>query len=123
MCASVGAEAADPVVTTRFTIRDPVTFRETPALVAHLDQYVCFKIHALLVPEGEHSLQWTIYDGLGNQVSKVVTRDFAAGSSVERGFCHGYDDDHDAVGTWWYVVELDREPLISASFEVRPSSD
>ena len=100
-----------------------MTFRETPALVAHIDQYVCFKIHALLVPEGEHSLQWTIYDGMGNQVHKFVSREIVVASSVKRGFCHGFDQDHDAVGTRWYVVELDGEPLISTSFEVRPPRD
>jgi hypothetical protein len=61
---------------------------------------------------------WEDANAILETMSSAVGRDVC-----ERWFCHGYDDDHDAVGTWWYVVELDREPLISASFEVRPSSD
>jgi hypothetical protein len=39
-----------------------------------------------------------MFDGLGNQVRKFVAREIVDGSSMERSFCHGFDEDHDAAG-------------------------
>ena len=120
LCASVSAEAVGPTASAIFEIKDPVTNRRTPTLEARLDQYVCFSIRAELVPDGEHSIQLTIYDGLGKERHRIVSREGV--SSVRHGsLCHGFDEDDDAPGTWWYVVELDGEPLISASIEIRPN--
>ena len=120
LCASVSAEAVEPTATVEFQIEDPVTRHRTPALEARLDQRVCISIQPVLVPDGEHSLQVTIYDGLGNEVHKVVTHKNVPNASLDTLFCHGFDEDNDAVGTWWYVVELDDKPLVSTSIEIRP---
>jgi hypothetical protein len=119
LCASVSAEAVDPTASAEFQIEDPVTHHRTPALEARLDQYVCLSIQAELVPDGEHSVQLTIYDGLGNEVHKFVTHKKVRSASLDTGLCHGFDEDNDAAGTWWYVVELDDKPLVSTSIEIR----
>jgi len=118
LCLSVGAEAVGPTATAAFYIEDLVTHKQTRALEARLDQYVCLSIDASLVPDGEHSLQLTIYDGVGREVHKATSRRNA--SSLDRLICAGFDEDLDAPGTWWYVVELDGEPLVSESIEIRP---
>ncbi len=96
------------------------TRERTPALETRLDQYVCLTIKARLVPDGERPLQLTIYDGEGREVHKSATRRNATNQSLERTACSGFDVDYDASGTWWYVSELDGEPLISESIENRP---
>ena len=120
MCASLGAEAVGPTVTATFYIEDPVTHKLARALEARLDQYVCLSISAELVPDGEHTLQLTIYDGEGKEVHKSAARRNASSQSLARLICSGFEEDIDAPGTWWYVVELDGEPLVSESIEIRP---
>jgi len=120
LCVGVSAEAAGPTATAQFFIQDPETRKRTPALEARLDQFVCLSISARLVPDGEHALQLTIYDGEGREVHKSTTRNHASGQSLARTVCAGFDEDYDVPGTWWYVVELDGEPLVSESIEIRP---
>ena len=76
-------------------------------------------ISARLVPDGEHALQLTIYDGEGREVHKSTTHRNASNQSLGRTICSTFDEDYDAPGTWWYVVELDGEPLVSESIEIR----
>jgi hypothetical protein len=120
LCVSVCAEAVGPTATAQFFVQDLETHKRTPALEARLDQYVCLSIEARLVPDGEHTLQLTIYDGEGREVHKSAVRRNATNESLERLTCTGFDEDYDAAGTWWYVVELDGEPLVSESIEIRP---
>jgi hypothetical protein len=103
----------------QFLIEDPVTHKQSPAVEARLDDYVCVSIHAELVPDGDHAMQLTIYDGVGQEVLRSTTRNSASGRSLGRLICYGPDEDRDVPGTWWYVVELDGEPLISESIEIR----
>ena len=119
LCASVASEAVGPTATTEFSIRNQSTYKKTLALQARLDQYVCLSIRARLVPDGAHSLQVTIYDGLGNEVRRHATREIVSDASLAYSFCHSFDEENDAPGTWWYVVELDDEPLVSSSIEMR----
>ena len=123
LCASISAQAVDPTATTEFQIEDPVTHHRKPVLEARLDQYVCLSIQAELVPDGEHSVQLTIYDGLGNEVHKSVNHKTVSDHSLGTTICHGFDENHDVPGTWWYVIELDDKPLVSASIEIRPKDD
>jgi len=120
LCASISVEAVEPTATAEFQIEDPVTHHRTPALEARLDQYVCLSIQAELVPDGEHSVQLTIYDGLGNEVHRSVNHRTVSDPSLGTTICHAFDEDHDVPGTWWYVVELDDKPLVSTSIEIRP---
>jgi len=120
LCVSVCAEAVGPTATAQFFVEDLETHKRTPALEARLDQYVCLSIQARLVPDGEHTLQLTIYDGEGREVHKSAGRINVPNQSLDRTSCTGFDEDYDAAGTWWYVVELDGEPLVSESIEIRP---
>ena len=119
LCLGASAEAVGPTAAALFFIEDPVTHQRSRALEARLDQYVCLSISARLVPEGEHSLQLTIFDGEGREVDKSITRRITSNQSLGRIICSAFDEDHDAPGTWWYVVELDGEPLVSESIEIR----
>ncbi len=120
LCLGASAEAVGPTATALFYMKDPVTDKRTRVTQARLDQYVCISISARLVPDGEHALQLTIYDGEGREVHKSTTRNNASSQSLARTVCSGFDEDYDAPGTWWYVVELDGEPLVSESIEIRP---
>ena len=119
LCVSVSAEAVGPTATASFYIEDRETHKQSPALEARLDQYVCLSIRAKLVPDGEHTMQLTIYDGEGKEIHKAISQDRIEPGA---GQAHVYsiDEDHEAAGTWWYVVELDGEPLVSESIEIRP---
>ena len=121
LCATVSAHAVGPTATAHFYIEDPVTHKHARASEARLDQYVCLSISARLVPDGEHALQLTIYDGQGREVHKSTGRRIGSNLSLRKLICYGFDEDHDAPGTWWYVVELDGEPLVSESIEIRPA--
>lgn len=70
------------------------------------------------VKDGEHSLFFTVYDGNGKQVLNaeriVVAKDNVAGSAVS----YGFDPRRDAPGTWWYVVAVDNEIMVSSSIPV-----
>lgn len=119
LCASVSAEAVGPSASALFYIEDPATHTRTHVLEARLDQNVCLSIRASLVPAGEHALQLTIYDGEGREVHKSESHRVATNQSLGRLICTTFDEDHDAPGTWWYVVELDGELLVSESIEIR----
>jgi hypothetical protein len=123
LCASVNAVAAGPTATAVFQIVDPVTDKRTTVLEARLDQHVCLSINAELVPVGEHSMQVTSYDGLGNEVHKFVRHKIVSDGSLSRVTCFAFEEDHHAAGTWWYVVELDDKPLVSTSIEIRPKRE
>ena len=73
----------------------------------------------MLVPDGAHTMQLTIYDGAGKELHKSITQVHASNQLLHRRQCYGTDEDHEAAGTWWYVVELDGEPLLSESIEIR----
>jgi len=120
LCVSASAEAVGPTATVQFYVKDLETQKRTPALEARLDQYVCLSVQARLVPDGEHALQLTIYDGEGREVHKSAIRVNVSSQSLARTTCTGFDEDYDAAGTWWYVVGLDGEPLASESIEIRP---
>jgi hypothetical protein len=97
-CASISAAAVGPTASVQFLIEDPVTHKHSSAVEARLDE---------------------IYDGVGQEVLRSTTRNSASGRSLGRLICYGPDEDRDVAGTWWYVVELDGEPLISESIEIR----
>lgn len=120
LCVSASAEAVGPTATATFYVEDPVTHKQSSAQEARLGQYVCISIRAKLVPDGEHSVQLTIYDGAGKEVHKATTYVKASNQSLARLMCYGIDEDHEAAGTWWYIIELDGEPLVSESIEIRP---
>jgi hypothetical protein len=116
---TISAEAVGPTATVAFYIEDRETHKQSPAKQAQLGQYVCMSIRAMLVPDGEHTLQLTIYDGAGKEIHKAISHVNASNQVLRRLSCYGTDEDYEAAGTWWFIVELDGEPLVSESIEVR----
>ena len=116
---SVSAEAVGPTATASFYIEDQETHKKSPAQQARLGQYVCVSIRAMLVPDGAHTMQLTIYDGAGKEIHKAISQVNASNQVLRRLMCYSTDEDHEAAGTWWYVAELDGEPLVSESIEIR----
>ncbi len=119
---SFAVQAVGPTVSTRFLIHDPITHERTPAMYASLDQMVCLAIGAALTPEGDHSLSLTLYDGLGREADAMRYSVTASSGYWGSLVCLSFNQKRDAPGTWWYVGELDGEPLFSESIEIRPAT-
>jgi hypothetical protein len=100
-----------------FAKQVPGTDRQTPITRAALSDKVFYKF-TITAPDGEHSLQVTIYDGNGTEVyhseSTLLVRSGKGAVSVS----YGFDSDRDPPGVWWYVVALDDNVLLSDSLEV-----
>lgn len=122
LCATISVQAVGPQVTTEFSIMDPKTHKLTPATEARLDQTICLSIRGNLTTDGDHSYQLVIYDGVGKEAHLARTTINAERQRWGYKSCIGFDEDRVAPGTWWYVGELDGEPLFSESFEFRPAS-
>jgi hypothetical protein len=122
LCATISVQAVGPQVTAEFAIKDPKTHKLTPASEARLDQTICLSIRSNLTPEGEHSYQLIIYDGAGKEAHLARTTITAERQRWAYQSCIAFDEDRVAPGTWWYVGELDGEPLFSESIEMRPAS-
>ena len=119
--ASLAIRAADQQVTTQFLVEDRETHKQTPVTTARLDQFVCIRIHTVLTPDGDHAFELTLYDGLGREAHMSRSTITASNLSWGKTACFGYNPLHDAPGTWWYVGELDGQPLFSESIEVQPA--
>jgi hypothetical protein len=120
-CVSVAAWAVGPQASTRFFVEDQETHQRTFVSTARLDQYVCIQIGATLTTDGDHAFTMTIYDGRGREVDYWRSAITAEQGSWKRNVCFGYNEERDAPGTWWYVGEIDGEPLFSESIEIRPA--
>jgi len=121
LLAGFSAQAGGPQVAVEFSIEDLQTHVRTPASAARLDQYVCLRIRATLTQDGDHLFQLVIYDGMGREVHLSKATVTAIGQRWERNGCYGFNEGRDAPGTWWYVAELDGNPLFSESIEIRPA--
>ena len=93
--------------------------KTVPATQASLADKVSYTF-LLTTSSGEHPLLIVIYDGSGREVFKsqstITVRTGPAGRSIT----YGYDRVRDAPGTWWYVVHLDSQVVLSNSIEVVP---
>ena len=93
--------------------------KTAPATQASLTEKVTYTF-LLTASPGEHPLLIVIYDGSGREVfrsqSTLTVRTGPAGRSIS----YGYDRARDAPGTWWYVVHLDSQVVLSNSIEVVP---
>lgn len=119
LCMSFAAGAVGPRVSTRFYIEDQKTHQRTFVSTARLDQFVCIQIAAILTTDGDHAFTMTIYDGMGREVDFSRSTVTAEQGTWKRYSCFGYNRERDAPGTWWYVGELDGEPLFSESIEIQ----
>jgi len=118
---SLAIRAAEPVVTTQFVVEDLKTHNLTRVTSAHMDEYVCIRVSGLLTPDGDHSFQLTIYDGLGRETFSTRSTITAENLQWGKRACFGFNTLRDAPGTWWYVGELDGDPLFSESIVILPA--
>jgi hypothetical protein len=103
-----------------FAKQVPGTDRQIPITRAALTDKVFYRF-VITAPDGEYSLQVTIYDGKGTEVyhseSTLVVRSGEGAASVS----YGFGADRDPPGLWWYVVALDDDVVVSDSLEVSRS--
>jgi hypothetical protein len=112
------ALANAPFATAEFGKIVPKTGKVISTSTARLDDYVCVYVEDSSTPDGDHDFRLTIYDGGGNQVFRSEATVTAKDKKWHRRVCYKFAQDHDRPGTWWYVAELDDEPLVSKDIVV-----
>jgi hypothetical protein len=117
---TVAANAVAPFATARFEKRIEGTDKATPIASARLDDNVCIVIRDVSTPDGDHILKIVIYDGGGREVHQSIRTITATDGKWGLTLCTGFNQHRDMPGTWWYVVELDDEPLVSKELVVEP---
>lgn len=88
-----------------------------PITSATFQDKVFFRVEIDAV-DGEHSLEFNVYDGNGREVLYAERVVVASGNTVTSVMSYGYDVQRDAPGTWWYVAALDNEVALSRSLKV-----
>ncbi len=114
------AHAVAPFATAKFEKRIEGTDKTTPIVSARLDDRVCFRIRDVSTPDGDHALKFVIYDGGGREVHQSVHTITAKDGKWAYKLCADFNAERDLPGTWWYVAELDDEPLVSMELVVAP---
>jgi hypothetical protein len=113
------AFADAPFATARFAKRDPKTWKDVPITSARIDdQHVCIILRDVSTLDGDHSLSMVIYDGAGREAYRSLGTITAKDKKWAHTICYGFNSDHDVPGTWWYVAELDDQPLVSKELVV-----
>jgi len=113
------ALADAPFATATFVKLDPKTTKASPIASARIDdQHVCLVLRDVSTVDGDHSLSLVIYDGAGREAYRSVSTITAKEKKWGRTICYGYNSEHDTAGTWWYVAELDDQPLVSKELVV-----
>lgn len=92
--------------------------KRVPISTATLDDMVCFVVNDMSTPSGDHTYHLVIYDGGGIEVHQSTNRITARDNKWGFVTCYGYQERRDKPGTWWYVAELDDQPLISKELTV-----
>lgn len=87
---------------------------------ATMDDWVCFAIKDVSTSDGDHSYKLVVYDGGGSEVHQSVNRITAVNNHWSFVTCIAFEKNRDKPGTWWYVAELDDQPLISKELAVAP---
>jgi len=114
----VAANAVAPFATIAFEKRVEGTDKTTPITSASLNDHVCVRLRDVSTPDGDHSLRLVIYDGGAREVYQSVSTVTAKEEKWARTICYGFNRLRDMPGTWWYVAELDDEPLVSKELVV-----
>jgi hypothetical protein len=117
---SLAVHAVAPFATARFEKRVVGSDKGTPITAARLDDYVCITIRDVSTDNGDHSLRLVIYDGAAREVHQSVRTITVTDGRWAHTLCHSYNKRRDSPGTWWYVAELDDEPLVSKELVVAP---
>jgi hypothetical protein len=119
---AVAANAVAPFATIAFEKRIEGTDKTTPITSARLNDQVCVRLRDVSTPDGDHSLKLVIYDGGAREVYQSVSTITAKDGKWGRTICYGFNEQRDFPGTWWYVAELDDEPLVSKELVVSAPS-
>jgi hypothetical protein len=116
---AVTGAATAPQATGTFVRVDRVTKKWAVIDSAYLgEKDVCFDLESTFTPDGDHVLQVTIYDGGGREVYQARSTVTARRARWGDRTCVEGDVYRDLAGTWWYVAELDGEPLVERSLKV-----
>jgi hypothetical protein len=120
---SLAAFADAPFATARIELRDPKTDKAKVITSARFgDRDVCIVIKDVSTEDGDHALRLVIYDGGGREVYQAVSTVTARDRKWVSVTCYGFKSLRDAPGTWWYVAELDDQPLVSTELLVHPDA-
>ena len=114
------AYAVAPFATARFEKKIEGTDKTMPITSARLDDHVCIRIRDVSTPDGDHSLKLVIYDGGAREVHQSIHAITVEDGKWSYKLCSDFDPKRDIPGTWWYVAELDDEPLVSKELVVAP---
>ena len=114
------AATADDVTTeARFVKWDRPSDKEIPIESARLnDSGICLVINDDFAADGDHVYELRIYDGGGNEAYSSRSTITAVHAHWGRKTCYGFNESHDVAGTWWYVIDLDGEQLLSKELTV-----
>lgn len=112
------AVADAPFATAAFEKEVPNSDERVPITSATFNDFVCFVVTDVSTPDGDHSYRLVIYDGAGNEVHQSVNRVTATDHKWRYATCVTYKKNRDKPGTWWYVAELDDQPLVSKELVV-----
>ena len=116
LVAAGSAPAQSPSASASFVKRNPGTETYVPIKSATLDDNVYLAMEGE-APDGDHSLEVTIYDANGREAFRgtttVTAKDGRWRSRVRYGF-----NARDPTGVWWYVAKLDDQPVASESIEI-----
>jgi hypothetical protein len=115
---SADVNAVAPFATMAFERRIEGSDETTPITSATLNDHVCVRLRDVSTPDGDHSLKLVIYDGGGREIYQGVATITAKQGKWGRMVCIGFNEQRDLPGTWWYVAELDDEPLVSKELVV-----
>jgi hypothetical protein len=114
-----GATADDATTEAHFVKWDRTTAREVPITSARLDDTgVCLVVNDDFAADGDHVFELRIYDGGGNEAHISRSTVTAEHARWGRKICYGFNESHDAAGTWWYVIDLDGEQLLSKELTI-----
>jgi len=116
---SHGAVADDTTTEARFVKWDRPSDKEVPIESARLDDTgVCLVVNDDFAADGNHVFELRIYDGAGNEAHISRSTITAEHGRWGRKTCYGFNESHDVAGTWWYVIDLDGEQLLSKELTV-----
>jgi hypothetical protein len=90
-----------------------------PITRATLADKVSYKFSLIVLP-GEYPLLIAIYDGKGREAFRAQATLTVTTGHAGRSISYDFDKLRDAPGTWWYVVTLNDQVVLSTSIEVEP---
>ena len=121
LVAAGSAPAQSPSASASFVKRSPGTETLIPVNSATLDDTVYLEMEGG-APDGDHSLEVTVYDANGREVFRGTRTVTAKGGRWGASASYGFNVARDPPGVWWYVAKLDDQPIVSESIEITVGS-